>query len=422
LDDEAVRIMDTVVERCAGLDIGKRDLKACVRIPGKGGRRGREVRTFATTTPGLLELRDWLASHQVSTVGMEATSDYWKPVYYLLEDAFEVHLLNARHMRNVPGRKTDVADSTWIAQLIEHGLVRPSFVPPPPIRRLRDLTRYRTALVQERTREIQRLEKVLEDAGIKLSTVASHTLGVSSRAMIDALVAGERDPEVLADFALARMRAKIPQLRQALVGRFTDHHAFLCRTLLDRIDAAQATITGLTERIEQEIAPFQATVERLATIPGVSMRIAQVLIAETGADMSRFPTAAHLASWAGMCPGNHESAGKHYGGTTRKGDSWLRGALGEAGAAAARSKNTYLQARYRRIASRRGKKRALVAVGHSILTAAWHMITNELDYTDLGADYFQQHQDRRHATTHLVSKLAKLGYRVTLEDATTVAS
>ena len=353
---------------------------------------------------------------------MEATGDYWKPVYYLLEDTFEVQLLNARHMRNVPGRKTDVADSAWIAQLIEHGLVRPSFVPPPPIRRLRDLTRYRTAVVQERTREIQRLEKVLEDAGIKLSTVASHTLGKSSRAMIEALIAGERDPQVLADLALARMRNKIPQLRQALLGRFTDHHAFVCRTMLERIDTAENTINKLTERIEQEIAPFHQTVTRLMTIPGVSARIAQILVAETGADMTRFATAAHLASWAGMCPGHHESAGKHHGGATRKGDSWLRGALGEAATAAARTKNTYLQARYRRIAARRGTKRAVVAVGHTILTSAWHMITAEIDYADLGADYYQRHQDRRAATIRLVGKLTQLGYRVTLDDAATVAT
>jgi transposase len=408
--------MDTVVQRCAGLDIGKRDLKACIRIPGKGSRRVREIRTFATTTPGLLELRDWLTSHEITVVGMEATSDYWKCVYYLLEDTFEVQLLNARHMRNVPGRKTDVADSAWIAQLIEHGLVRPSFVPPPAIRRLRDLTRYRAAVVADRARDIQRLEKILEDAGIKLSSVASHTLSVSSRAMIEALIAGERDPEVLADLALARMRAKIPELQQALTGRFTDHHAFVCQTMLDRIDAAQTSIDSLTARIEQEIAPFQPIVDRLTTIPGVSTRIAQVLVAETGADMSRFPTAGHLASWAGMCPGHHESAGKHHGGATRKGDSWLRAALGEAASGAARSKNTYLQARYRRIASRRGKKRALVALGHTILIATWHMLTHNLDYTDLGANHFQRHQDRNHTTTRLVSKLTQLGYRVTLED------
>ncbi|SCL24925.1 IS110 family transposase [Micromonospora inyonensis] len=406
--------MDTLVQRCAGLDIGKADLKACVRIPGGRGRRHQEIRTFATTTPALLELRDWLSANEVTVVGMEATGDYWKPVCYLLEDAFDVQLLNARHMRNVPGRKTDVADSAWIARLIEHGLVRPSFVPPPRIRRLRDLTRYRTTLVQERTREIQWLEKVLEDAGIKLSTVASHTLGISGRAMIDALIAGERDPQVLAALARARMRAKIPALRDALVGRFTDHHAFICRTMLDRIDAAAATIDAFSARIEDEIRPFQTIVARLDTIPGVNARTAQVLIAEIGVDMSRFPTPGHLASWAGMCPGNHESAGKHHGGATRKGDSWLRGALGEAGAGAARSKDTYLQARYRRIASRRGKKRALVAVGHSILTAIWHMISNDTDYNDLGAAYFLTRTDPARQARRLLGQLHQLGYQAVI--------
>jgi transposase len=406
--------MDTLVQRCAGLDIGKADLKACMRTPGERGRRRQEIRTFATTTPALLDLRDWLAASGVTVVGMEATGDYWKPVYYLLEDAFDTQLLNARHMRNVPGRKTDVADSAWIAQLIEHGLVRPSFVPPPRIRRLRDLTRYRTTVVQERTREIQRLEKVLEDAGIKLSAVASHTLSVSGRAMIGALIAGERDPHVLADLARARMRAKIPALRDALIGNFTEHHAFICQTMLDRIDAAAATIDAVSARIDDEIAPFQVIVGRLDTIPGVNTRAAQVIIAEIGVDMSRFPTAGHLASWAGMCPGNHESAGKHHGGATRKGDSWLRGALGEAGSGAARSKDTYLQARYRRIASRRGKKRALVAVGHSILTAAWHMIANDTDYNDLGPAYFLTRTDPARQARRLVGQLHQLGFQTTL--------
>ncbi|HYY88361.1 MAG TPA: IS110 family transposase, partial [Chloroflexota bacterium] len=299
-----------MVQRCAGLDIGKSDLKACVRVPGPRGGRHHEVRTFTTTTSGLLELRDWLTSHQVIRVGMEATGVYWKPVYYMLEDAFDTQLLNARHMHNVPGRKTDVSDAAWIAQLVEHGLVRPSFVPPPPIRRLRDLTRYRSAVTAERSRDKQRLEKVLEDAGIKLSVVATDILGVSGRAMLGALIAGERDPAVLADLARARMRAKLAELRLALVGRFDDHHAFLCQVILERIDAATATIAKLTAQIDAEIAPFQTTVERLATIPGVGIRLAQVIIAETGGDMSRFATAAHLASWAGMCPGNNESAGK----------------------------------------------------------------------------------------------------------------
>jgi transposase len=405
--------MDTLVERCAGLDIGKADLKACVRTPG-GRVRRQEIRTFATTTPGLLELRDWLAANEVTVVGMEATGSYWKPVYYLLEDGFEVQLLNARHMRNVPGRKTDVADSAWIARLIEHGLVRPSFVPPPRVRRLRDLTRYRTNLVQERTRELQRLEKFLEDAGIKLTSVATHTLGVSGRAMIEALIAGERDPQVLAELARARMRAKIPALRDALVGRFTDHHAFLCRTVIDRIDGITTAIDTLTARIDEELEPLQPAVSRLSSIPGIGTRQAQVILAEIGTDMARFPTAGHLASWAGMCPGNHESAGKHYGGTTRKGDSWLRGALGEAAASAARTKNTYLQNRYRRLAARRGKKRALVAVGHSILIAIWHMLSNDIDYQDLGPDHFRNRVDPAKQASRLVHQLQQLGYQAVL--------
>lgn len=409
--------MDTVVQRCAGLDIGKADLKACVRLPGPRGGRRQEVRTFATTTDALLQLRQWLIDLDVRLVGMEATGDYWKPVYYLLEDAVQCWLLNARHMKVVPGRKSDVSDAAWIAQLVEHGLVRPSFVPPPPIRRLRDLTRYRTALIHERVREVQRLEKVLEDAGIKLSVVASHVLSASTRAMIDALIAGERDPAVLAELARTRMRPKIPALRRALVGRFGEHHAFLCRTMLARIDAIDATVATVNTQIETEMIPYAAAADRLDTIPGVNARIAQIIIAETGADMSRFPTAAQLASWAGMCPGNNESAGKHHSGKTRKGDPWLRGALGEAASAAARTKGTYPAARFRRLAGRRGAKRALVAVGHSLLIAVWHMLSTDADYTDLGPDHFLTHADRGRQTRRLVTQLQHLGYQVRLDPA-----
>jgi transposase len=410
--------MDTVFERCAGLDIGKADLKACVRLPGPRGGRRQEVRTFATTTDALLALRQWLADSGVQVVGMEATGDYWKPVYYLLEDAVECWLLNARHMHAVPGRKSDVSDAAWIAQLVEHGLVRPSFVPPPGIRRLRDLTRYRTALLQERTREVQRLEKVLEDAGIKLSVVASHVWSASTRAMIEALIAGERDPQVLANLARTRMRPKIPALRRALVGRFDAHHAFLCRAMIGRIDSIDTTVRALTGQIESQIAPFQAAVDRLDTIPGINARLAQIIIAETGADMSRFPTAAHLASWAGMCPGNNESAGKHHSGKTRKGDPWLRGALGEAASAAARTKGTYPATRYRRLVARRGAKRALIAVGHSLLVAIWHMLTHDVDYTDLAASQGLTHIDHDRQTRRLLTQLHQLGYRVRLEPAT----
>jgi transposase len=347
-------------------------------------------------------------------VGMEATGDYWKPVYYLLEDAVEVQLLNAAHMHNVPGRKTDVSDAAWIAQLVEHGLVRPSFVPPPQIRRLRDLTRYRSALVGECTREKQRVEKVLEDAGIKLSVFVSDVFGVSGRAMLAALIAGERDPRVLAEHARGRMRPKVGVLVEALTGRFGEHHAFLCRTMLARIDAINATIATVTAQIEAEIAPFQAIVERLDTIPGVNSRVAQIIVAEVGVDMARFPTAANLASWAGVCPGNNESAGKHFSGRTRMGDSWLRAALGEAAAAGVGAKNTYLQAQYRRLAARRGKKRALVAVGHTILIAAWHIIGNGVDYRDLGPDHFVRRADPIRQTRRLVDQLQQLGYLVQL--------
>jgi transposase len=409
--------MEAIVQRCAGVDIGKANLKATLRVQGDGGRRTRrEVRTFATTTAQLLALRDWLVGEQVSVVGMESTGVFWKPVYYVLEDVFECWLLNAQHLKKVPGRKTDVSDSEWIAELVAHGLVRPSFVPPPPMRRLRDLTRYRTALTQERTREIQRLQNVLEDAGIKLDCVVSDITGVSARRMLTALIAGERDPGVLAELAHPRMRPKTPALQQALVGRFGDHHARLCSRMLAHIDDLSATIEELTGDIDVEIAPFHRARERLSTIPGVSTRIAEVFLAEFGGDITRFPSPQQLASWAGMCPGNNESAGKHFTGRTRKGDHWLRGALGEAAAAAARTNNTYLSARYKRLAPRRGKKRAKVAIGHDILIAAWHILTHDLDYHDLGADYFDTHAMNPHRkATRLTQQLQALGYRVTLE-------
>ncbi|MEU1303696.1 IS110 family transposase [Streptomyces shenzhenensis] len=409
--------MDVVHERCAGIDIGKADVKVCVRAPGPGKRRRKEIRTFSTMTRDLLAMRDWLLAEQVTVVGMEATGAYWKPVFYLLENDIECWLLNARHMKNVPGRKTDVADSEWICKMVEHGLVRPSFVPPPAIRQLRDLTRYRTEVIRERTREAQRLEKLLEDSGIKLSAVVSDLLGKSARAMLEALIAGERNPEVLAEMALASMRSKRQILAQALTGQFTDHHAFLARTMLDRIDAVRATEARLSEEITRQLDPFRRQIELLATIPGVSTRSAEMILAEIGADMARFPSAAHLASWAGMCPGNYESAGKHTSGKSRPGDPWLKNALGLAATAAARSKNTYLASRYKRIAIRRGKKRALVAVGHTILTSIWHMLTNNAEYTDLGADYFLQRTGRTRQTRRLVSQLNMLGYQVSLQSA-----
>ena len=409
--------MEAVVRRCAGIDIGKATLKATVRVHGGARRKTRrEVRTFQTTTAELLALRDWLIEEQVTLVGMESTGEFWKPIYYVLEQVMACWLLNAQHLKKVPGRKTDVSDSEWIAELVAHGLVRPSFVPPPPIRRLRDLTRYRSALTQERTREVQRLHGTLEDAGIKLSIFVSDIMGASARRMLGALIEGERDPKVLAGFAQGRMRPKVAELERALVGNFTEHHARLCAKMLSHVDELNKTIEELTSEIDAEIAPLHQARERLTSIPGVGNRIAEVIIAETGADMRRFATPQQLASWAALCPGNNESAGRHFSGRTRKGNRWLRGGLGEAAAAAAKSKNTYLAARYRRIAARRGAKRAQVAVAHDILVAAWYILDRQVDYRDLGADYFELHVgDRQRKATRLAQQLQTLGYRVTLE-------
>lgn len=411
--------MEIYRERCAGIDVGKADVKACVRVPGaRAGSRDQQVRTFAATTKGLLGLRDWLVAERVELVGMESTGVYWKPVYYMLEDDVECWLLNPQHVKKVPGRKSDVSDAAWIAQLVEFGLVSPSFVPPAPIRRLRDLTRYRASLVRERTREINRLHKVLEDAGIKLDCVASDILGVSGRHMLAALISGQRDPAALAELARRRMRVKIPQLQEALTGRFTDHHSMLCQLMLDRIDALAATLATLDEQIGIQLEPFRDDLRRLTTIPGVGTRTAEVIIAETGGDMTVFPTPAQLTSWAGLCPGNNESAGKHLSGRTRPGDHWLAGALGEAATAAARTKNTYLAARYHRLISRRGKKKAVVACARTILESAWHILNNHTDYTDLGPDHYNRHTPNpARRAHHLINELRALGYDITLPQA-----
>ncbi|MDV3133405.1 IS110 family transposase [Mycobacterium sp. 29Ha] len=406
--------MDVLHERCAGIDISKADVKVCVRTPSRNKQRHSAVRTFSAMTGDLLAMRDWLIAEQVTVVGMEATGPYWKPVFYLLEDQMRCWLLNAQHMKAVPGRKTDVMDAEWIAKLIEHGLVRPSFVPPPPIRRLQDLTRYRTAIVRDRGREAQRLHNMLEDAGIKLTSVVSDVLGKSGRAMIEALIAGERDPHALAELALGRLRAKSATLIEALTGRFEEHHAFLARTMLDRIDTATAMVVRLDERIAALIEPYGREIELLATIPGISATTAQAILAEIGADITQFPSAGHLASWAGICPGNHESAGKHTAGTTRPGDPWLKGVLGQAAISAARGKDTYLGARYRRLVIRRGRARALVALQHSMLIAIWHMFTTDTPYHDLGANYFLDRAAKTTATRRLIGQLNHLGYQVTL--------
>jgi transposase len=408
--------VERMTERCCGLDVHKESVAACVRVPGPKAKRERHVRVFGTTTTDLLALRDWLEAHGVTHVAMESTGVYWKPIYYLLEERFACLLVNAAHIKQVPGRKTDVRDCEWIAQLLEHGLLRGSFVPPQPIRELRDLTRYRKALIQDRTREANRLHKVLEDAGIKLATVATDILGVSGRAMLDALVEGTTDPEVLTNLARGKLRAKLPALRQALAGRFRAHHAFLVSQLLAHLDYQDEAINTLSGRIEEVLAPFGEVLERLDTIPGVNRRTAEILIAEIGMDMSVFPDDRHLASWAGLCPGNNESAGKHKSGKTRKGNRWLRSALVEAALAATRKKDSALAARYRRIMRHRGHRKAIVAVAHAMLRAAYHVLAGQTTYQELGSDYF----DRRHTarvTRRAVQLLEQQGYRVVLERA-----
>ena len=410
--------MEVLHARCAGLDISKKDAKVCVRVAAAGRRKAVEtVTTWSSMTSQVLALREHLAAEQVTCVVMEATSDYWKPFYYLLEDlpGVEVVLVNARHVKNLPGRKTDVADATWLAQLGAHGLVRGSFVPPEPIRQLRDLTRTRTAITRERSREVQRLEKLLEDAGIKLSAVATDIVGVSGRAMIEALIAGERDPGQLADLARRRLRVKIPQLTEALVGRFTGHHAFLARVHLDLIDQHTAVIDQLTERIEVMMEPFRGFHQLICSIPGISTLTADVVVAETGADMSRFPTAKHLASWAGTTPGNNESAGKVKSSRTRPGNRYLQGALGASAMSIARTPGTYLNTRYRRIATRRGPQKANVAIQHTLLTAIWHMGTTGTLYDDPGADYYSRLRPDQ-ARQRAIHQLEAMGYHVTLEE------
>jgi transposase len=408
--------MDPLIERCAGLDVHRDTVTVCVRVPGPGGRRAQEIRTFGTTTADLLTLRDWLEAHGVTHVAMESTGVYWKPVYYVLEERFDCLLVNAAHLKHVPGRKTDVKDCAWIAQVLEYGLLRASFVPPAPLRDLRDLTRYRTSLTQERSRLANRLHKVLQDAGLKLASVASDILGVSGRAMLTALARGTTDADVLADLARGRLRTKLPALRAALTGRFRDHHAFLVGQLLAHLDYLDEAIVTLSERVEEVLAPFAERLTRLDTIPGISRTTAQVLVAEIGVDMTVFPTPGHLASWAGLCPGQNESAGKHRSGKTRKGNRWLRGVLVQAAQAAITVKGCALGARYRRIMRHRGHKKAIIAVAHAQLVIAYHVLRHHVPYRELGADYYDR-QTAERVRHRAVTTLERLGYRVALERA-----
>jgi transposase len=408
--------MEQVLDRVAGLDVHRKTIAVCVRVPGVGRERVQHVRTFGTTAGDLVALRDWLEAHQVTDVALESTGVYWKPVFYVLEEAMRCLLVNARHVEKVPGRKTDVQDCVWLAQLLEHGLLRGSFVPPPPLRELRDLTRYRKVLIQERTREANRLHKVLEDADIKLATVATDILGVSGRDMLHALVAGTTDPDILAELARGTLRKKLPALRQALTGRFRAHHAFMVSHHLAHLDYLDEAIAAFSGRIEEALRPFAGEQQRLDSIPGIAQRTAEVLIAEIGVNMRQFPTAHHLASWAGLCPGQNESAGKHKSGRTRPGNRWLRMALIETASLAAHNPNTAFGARYRRIARHRGHKKAVVAVAHAMLVTAYHLLDRRMEYREPGLDYFgRRHAER--ARQHAVRALERQGYRVTLEPA-----
>jgi transposase len=415
-------MMEVVYERCCGLDVHKQSVVACRILPREGGGWQKETRRFGTMTDDLLQLADWLRAGQVRAVAMESTGVYWKPIFNILESEFEVLLVNARQIKYVPGRKSDVSDAQWIAELLQHGLLKASFIPDAPQRDLRDLIRYRTALVGERTREINRVQKVLEDGNVKLASVATNVLGVSGREMLRALVAGVEDPQALAQLAKGRLRAKLPQLERALQGHVRENHRLLLRLHLEHIDELNGKLERLNEEIERRLAPFDQdeAVRRLDGIPGVGVEVAQVIVAELGVDMSRFPSAAHAASWAGLAPGKQESAGKNYSAKVPAGNRHLKTALVQAAHAAGRSKDNYLAAQYRRLAARRGKKRAAVAVAHSILVIAYHMLRDGTEYRDLGGDYFDK-RNQEQLQRRLVKRLESLGVKVTLEPAAVAA-
>jgi transposase len=408
--------MEIVIARAAGLDVHKATVVATVRVPGEHGRRQVVTETFGTMTADLLALREWLQAFGVTHVALESTGVYWKPVYYVLEDAFELLLINMLELKRVPGRKTDVKDSEWLAQLLECGLLRSSFVPPPPIRELRDITRYRVQQTRDRSQEVNRLHKVLEDAGVKVTSVLTDVMGASGRAMVEALVAGTTDPEVLANLARGQLRKKLPALQRALVGRFRPVHAFLLEQILAKIDYLDEAVERLTAEIDRRVAPFEPMLTALDTIPGIDRIGAISLIAETGGDMGRFPSAAHLCSWAGMCPGHDESAGKRRTGKTRKANRYLRSTLIQAGVAASHKKNSSLRALYGRVKARRGHKKAVVATGHQVLEIAYYVMRDGVTYHELGANYCQQRDRERTARRH-VRQLEALGYVVTVQPA-----
>jgi len=408
--------MEVVYERCCGLDVHKQTVVACVVVPGAGQQPHKEIRTFNTMTADLLELADWLTTLGVTHVALESTGVYWKAPWNVLESSFTLLLVNAQHIKQVPGRKTDVRDCEWIADLLRHGLLKASFVPDLPQRELRELTRYRTTLIRERTAERNRIQKTLEGAGIKLGSVASDVLGTSGRLMLEALVEGTTDAASMADLAQGSLRTKLPQLERALTGRVRAHQRFLIAHQLAHLDGLHELIEQLSQEIAERLRPFHDKLERLDGITGVGLRTVEVFLAEIGTDVARFPSAAHLASWVGLCPGNNESAGKRKSGKVRKGDVWLRTALIEAAQAASRSKDTYLASQYHHLAARRGKKKAIVAVAHSILRIVWHLLEHDCTYVDLGSRYLEE-RDRQQIQRRLVRRLEAFGYTVKLEPA-----
>ncbi len=406
-------MLDTVFTHCAGIDIHKRTAVVCRIIPAPDGSPHAEIRSFGTTTAELLRLSDWLAAGAVTHVGMESTGVYWKPIFNILEATFTVWIFNAHHVKTAPGRKTDVKDAQWLAELLRHGLVQPSFIPPQPQRELRELTRERTNFVQYRATLINRVQKVLESANIKLGDVATNVLGVSGRAMLDAIVSGETDGAVLAELARGRLREKRAALEQALTGRVRPHHRVLLTELLCQIDGVDETLEHLATAISAACAPDAAAVAYLDTIPGIGQELAEMLVAEVGTDMSRFPSAGHLAAWAGLAPGNNESAGKRRSGRTRKGNPYVKVGLVQAARAAVRTKGTYLAAQYRRLVKRLGDKRALVAVAHSLIVIVYQLLTRKEVYRDLGGDYFERRQPEA-LVQRLTRQIEKLGYSVTV--------
>lgn len=413
--------MELLTKHCCGLDVHKKSIVACIRVINNSNKLKKEVKTFGTMTKDIQELNKWLRDNGITHVAMESTGVYWKPIWNILEGNFELILVNAQHIKHVPGRKTDVKDCEWIAELLQHGLLKASFVPEKTIRELRDLTRHRTRLIQSRATLSNRVQKVLEDANIKLASVASDVLGVSGRAILRAMISGNDNPEELAELSKKTLRNKIPELKLALLGKVTEHHRFMLETLLEELEYLESSIERMNQRISEKMLSHEKEISLLMEIPGINRENAENILVEIGFNMSQFPNPESLASWSGMCPGNNESAGKKKSGKTSKGSRWLKRALCQSAWATSRTKDTYLGEKYKRLVSRKGKKRAVVAVGHKLLVIIYHMLKDGIHFQELGADHFAKlNPDRQ--KKYYTRKLEELGYRVNLEDKMEVAA